>query len=223
MIICPDNFDSTVKAFFTRKSIGADRRIISNLLSIEQDVICMPLQKHTDSIWVLDKERTPVTADAVVTGNTGVLIGVQVADCVPAILHDRGKSVVGAVHAGWRGTSQQIMKKTISLMVEQFGSDPVDISVAFGPSIRGDCYAVDTDVKDAVTRATGPGDYVLRKNGKFCVDLTGANILQARSAGVPMKNIWTSPECTYCNPDDFHSFRYHKNHAGRQGGFIGFF
>jgi polyphenol oxidase len=223
MLICPDIFDSRVKAFFTRKSVGADRKIISNLLSIEQEIICMPLQEHTDFIWVLDKERKPVTADAVVTDNTGVLIGVQVADCVPVILHDRRKSVVGAVHAGWRGTSLQIMKKTLNVMVEQYGSDPLDIYVAFGPSIRGHCYAVDTDVKDAITIATGPGDYVLQGNGKVCIDLTGANILQALSAGVPRKNIWASPECTYCNPHYFHSFRYHKNHAGRQGGFIGFF
>lgn len=222
-LILPEIFDECVRAFFTRKSLGADRQKISNLLSIGQDDICMPLQAHTDIVWLLNDERTPVTADAVVTRNRGILIGVQVADCVPVILHDRAQSVVGAVHAGWRGTSLQIMKKTLSFMVDKFGSDPHDICMAFGPSIRSDCYCVDAEVKDAVFTATGPGEYVVPMNDKFYLDLTSANILQALSEGIPPKNIWTSPECTRCNPHDFHSFRYHGNHAGRQGGFIGIF
>jgi purine-nucleoside/S-methyl-5'-thioadenosine phosphorylase / adenosine deaminase len=222
-MIWPDIFDGCVKGFFTRKSTGADKTILSRVLSISPDNICMPVQKHTDTVWLLNEEHTPATADAVLTQTAGILIGVQVADCVPVLLHDEGKSVIGAVHAGWKGTSLQILKKTLSMMVEHFGSDPQDIKVAFGPSIRGHCYAVDNDVKEAVVRATGPGDYVMQRNGKYCVDLTSANMLQALSSGISSQHIWQSPECTYCNPSDFHSFRYQRNHAGRQGGFIGIF
>jgi polyphenol oxidase len=222
-LIWPDIFDGRVRAFFTRKWIGADRTTIGTLFSMDQDMICMPLQRHTDIVWLLNEGRLPVTADAVVTRKPGILIGVQVADCVPMLLHDRSKSIVGAVHAGWRGTSLQILKKTISLMSEHFGSDPRDMKVAFGPSIKGHCYQVDSEVNDAVMSATGPGDYAVRKNDKFCVDLASANMIQALSSGIPSQNIWISPECTYCNPDDYHSYRYHGNHAGRQGGFIGIF
>jgi len=222
-LIWPDIFEGNVRAFFTRKSIGADRMKIGELFSIDQDTVCMPLQKHTDTVWLLNEECSPVTADAVVTRKQGILVGVQVADCVPMLLYDRQKSVVGAVHAGWKGTSLQILKKTISLMAEQFGSVPNDIRLAFGPSIRGHCYPVDSEVKDAIMGATGSGDYAVQANGKFCVDLASANVLQALSTGVLLKNIWISPECTYCKPDDFHSYRYHGNHAGRQGGFIGIF
>jgi|MudIll2142460700_1097286.scaffolds.fasta_scaffold06543_3 hypothetical protein len=223
ILIRPDIFDGQVKAFFTGKSLGADRDKISKVFSIDKDDIYLPLQKHSDIVWLLNSDRTPVTADAVITQAKGILIGVQVADCVPALLHDKKNSVVGAVHAGWRGTSLQIMKKTILFLVEQFDSDPHNINVAFGPSIRGNCYAVSTEVKDAVLKATGPGDYVIPRDGKFCMDLSSANMLQALSAGIPLKNIWRSHECTFCNPRDFHSYRYHKDYAGRQGGFIGIF
>ena len=220
-LIRPDIFDGDVQAFFTGKSLGADRDKISRTLSIDAGDIYLPLQKHTDTVWLLNSDRTPVTADAVITRDKGILLGVQVADCLPVLLHDKKKAVVGVVHAGWRGTSLQIVRKSILLILEQFDSDPHDINVAFGPSIRGACYPVGTEVKDAVVRATGPGDYVIPRDDMFCVDLSSANILQALSAGIPLKNIWRSEECTYCNPDDFHSFRYHKDHAGRQGGFIG--
>jgi len=223
ILIRPDIFDGQVKAFFTGKSLGADRDKISKVFSIDKDDIYLPLQKHTDIVWLLNADRTPVPADAVITQAKGILIGVQVADCVPALLHDKKKSVVGAVHAGWRGTSLQIMKKTILFIVEQFDSDPHDINMAIGPSIRGNCYAVGTEVKDAVLKATGPGDYIILRDGKFCMDLSSANMLQALSAGIPLKNIWRSHECTFCNPRVFHSYRYHKDYAGRQGGFIGIF
>jgi len=222
-LIRPDIFDRDIKAFFTRKSLGADRDKISKILSIDADHIYLPIQNHTDIVWLLNSDRIPVTADAVITQVEGILIGVQVADCVPALLHDKKNSVVGAVHAGWKGTALQIMKKTILFIVEQFDSDPRNINVAFGPSIRGNCYTVGAEVKDAVLKATGPGDYVMPKNGKFCIDLSSANILQALSTGIPEQNIWRSDECTYCNPSHFHSYRYHKDYAGRQGGFIGIF
>ena len=222
-LIRPDIFDDRVMAFFTRKTVGADYETISTLLAIGRDDICMPLQQHTDIVWLMKADRTPVAADAVITREKCVLIGVKVADCVPVLLHDRVRSVVGAVHAGWRGTALQILKKTVSFMVDNFRSDPHDICMAFGPSIRSDCYCVDADVKGAVMRASGPGDYVVPKGGKFYLDLVSANIHQAFSKGIPPGNIWTSPECTCCNPRDFHSYRYHGSHAGRQGGFIGIF
>jgi YfiH family protein len=222
-LIWPDIFDGAVKAFFTRKSVGADIKKISSILSIEQENVFLPVQKHTDNIWVLHSDLKPRIADAVITQRKGVLIGIQVADCVPLLLFDRRRFVVGAVHAGWRGTASEITKKTITLMGERFGSSTEDIRIALGPSIRGECYDVGSEVKDAVYRATGEGGYYTHSNGKCYIDLCSANILQAMSAGIPEENIWCSVECTYCSPHDFHSYRYRKNYSGRQGGFIGIF
>jgi YfiH family protein len=222
-LIWPDIFKGPVKAFFTRRSVGTDLDRISRILSVEKASIFMPVQKHTDNIMVLNSELTPRTADAVITRKRGILIGVQVADCVPVLLFDGKKSVAGAVHAGWRGTAKGITRKTIALMGEHFGSLAVDIKIAFGPSIRGECYDVGCEVKEAVYSATGEGSYYERLDGKYSLDLSSANILQALSSGVPEENIWRSAECTCCNPHEFYSYRRHKDHSGRQGGFIGIF
>jgi len=127
------------------------------------------------------------------------------------------------VHAGWRGTAAQILKKTIRIMVEHFRSSPDNIIIAVGPSIKGCCYEVGSDVNEAICTSTGAGEYSSRKDSKFFIDLASANMLQALSLGVRENNIWVSEECTFCNPDRFHSYRYHGNNAGRQGGFIGMF
>jgi polyphenol oxidase len=220
-LIYPGIFNNDVTAFFTGKTLGADIEKICAMLSIRKEKIYLPIQRHTDNVLILDSDNSPKIADAVVTKRKGIIIGVQVADCVPVLLCDEHKGVLGVVHAGWRGTAAKIVIKTIKIMMELFNSLPGDILMAQGPSIKGDCYYVDDEVKDAVLRATGDGDYYALKNGKYCVDLPAANMLQALSLGVPAKNIWSSTECTHCNPHAYHSYRYHKDHAGRQGGFIG--
>jgi len=138
-------------------------------------------------------------------------------------LYDSRRLLVGAVHAGWKGTASQIMKKTIILMIDEFDSFPEDIKIAFGPSIRRSCYQVGVEVKEAIYEATGEGDYYLSKDERHYIDLTSANRYQAMSMGIPERNIWVSRECTYCNPQDYHSYRYEKNYNGAQGGFIGIF
>lgn len=222
-LICPEIFSGDVMGFFTQKSFGADREKISRIMSINKEAIYLPVQKHTDKVFILDSGIDPVIADAVVTVKRGILIGVQVADCVPILLCDRRKMVISAVHAGWRGTAARIIRKTIRAMAEHFGSIPGDIVMACGPSIRGCCYHVGTEVIDAVCSATGKGDYHTQNDDGSFIDLSTANRYQAIAAGVPAENIWIADDCTFCNPRKYHSFRYHKNHVGRQAGFIGIF
>jgi polyphenol oxidase len=220
-VIFPENLNGTVKAFFTTKALGAEREKICSLVSLEQKNLYMPVQKHTDKIKVLESDALPEIADAVISDRKGILIGVQVADCVPALLFDRRKSVVGAVHAGWRGTAARILRKTVTLMTEYFGSTQDDILLALGPSIRGCCYCVDAEVMEAIVNATGDGDYFREQEKKYLVDLSHANRIQALSEGIPAGNIWISSECTCCNPEKYYSYRFRKDYGGSQGGFIG--
>jgi hypothetical protein len=222
-LICPNIFERGITAFFTQKSFGADIEKISGVMSISREAVYLPVQKHTDAVFILESETDRAIADAVVTGKKGVLIGVQVADCVPILLCDRRKKIVSAVHAGWRGTAAKILMKTIGAMAKNFGSCAEDIVMACGPSIRGCCYQVGDEVVAAVCSTTGKGEYHVRRDGASFVDLSAANRCQAISAGVPVDNIWISDDCTFCNPGTYHSFRYHQNHAGRQAGFIGIF
>jgi YfiH family protein len=211
-----------IHAFFTTNLLNNNLLdSIAKLASIPKKNIYLPIQKHTNKIHVLDSDLKPVIADAVLTEKKGLLIGVQVADCVPILLYDGSKGVIGAVHAGWRGTAAQILKNTIRTMQERFSSSPEDILIAMGPSIRQCCYEVDDEVKDALYKVTGEGDYYQRQNGRYFIDLLSANRIQALSMDVPQQNIWHSEECTCCNPDKFYSYRYAKGTNGRQGGFIG--
>jgi YfiH family protein len=210
-----------VTAFFTGKIPGADPAHLSKVLNINADKIYMPIQKHTDKIAVIKSTYYPLVADAVITKEHGILIGVQVADCVPILLYEKTKGIMAAVHAGWRGTAESILKKTIKIVIDRYICSEENIYIALGPAISGCCYHVDFDVMHAVSHATGPGDYSLNNADKYCLDLPKANKYQALSMGIPERNIWLSEECTFCRPDIYYSYRFAGGTTGRQGAFIG--
>jgi len=222
-VIVPENLKGMVTAFFTGKDPGADSAAIAAMLRIRKEQVYLPLQKHTDKVLILESSLETKIGDAVVTREKGILIGVQVADCVPILLYDRKQKIAGAVHAGWRGTAASILKRTIETMNGRFLSEPADIMVAIGPSIRACCYEVGYDVFDAVTSSTDEGQFHRIIGEKHYVDLSAANNHQALSMGIPGQNIRVSEECTFCSPDKFFSYRFSKGSTGRQGGFIGIF
>jgi hypothetical protein len=225
MFIKPPNIMSSnkIKAIFTTKTPVSRHieEILAKEFNISKQNIYFPIQRHTNKIHVLESNLKPVVADAVLTERRGVFIGIQVADCVPILLYDKKKSVVGAVHAGWKGTAGQILKNTIKTMQDRFNSSTEDILIAMGPSIRQCCYEVGEDVKTAIQDVTGDGQYYHRHGDKFFIDLSLVNKIQALSIGIPPQNIWYSEEYTYCKPERFYSYRYSKGTYGRQIGLIG--
>lgn len=220
-VIVPEIFGGRVTAFFTGKAVGADRREIGRIAGVAPEAVYLPIQKHTDHVIILSSAREPHIGDAVITKEKGLLVGVQVADCVPVLVHEKEKRVVAAVHAGWRGTAAAILKKTVEAILERYAGEAKDVVVAIGPAIGGCSYEVGREVIDGVKRATGEGGYYSTKGDKYYLDLPAANKQQILSLGVPPENIWVSPDCTFCAPDRFYSYRFSKGSAGRQGGFIG--
>lgn len=87
--------------------------------------------------------------DAVITNQPGLLLAVQVADCLPILLADSKRRVVAAVHAGWRGTAKRIAEKTVGEMRARFGCRPADLRAAIGPGIHACCYQVGREVVEA--------------------------------------------------------------------------
>jgi YfiH family protein len=219
--IFPDNTNARITAFFTGKDPGVDLETISSIIKIDKQSIYLPIQKHTDTVILINSADKPEVGDAVITDSSGILIGVQVADCVPILIHDRNRDVISVVHAGWRSTAERLLKKTVAVIRDRFMCSSENIMIAMGPSIRWCCYGVGHEVLEKVKKATGEGEYFMKRDDSLCLDLPSANKYQAMSMGIPQANIWISEECTFCLPDKFYSYRYSKFPTGRQGGFIG--
>ena len=84
-------------------------------------------------------------ADGIITDQSIHAVWVATADCVPALIADEASGRVAAVHAGWRGTSQNIVPITIQRFLDQ-GSNIGNLRIALGPAIAGEVYQVSTTV-----------------------------------------------------------------------------
>ncbi len=164
-------------------------------------------------------EEVPFEADGLITDTPDLALFVFTADCVPILLHDPVRGVIGAVHAGWRGTVGDIAGRAVGRMAEEFGCDPSDIRAAIGPCIHVCCFEVGQEVADAVRDALGGGGEDCVKeypDGKYRVDLPETNLRLLTRRGVRAGNVDVSGECTKCLHDRYWSHRYTGGVRGSQ-------
>jgi YfiH family protein len=91
--------------------------------------------------------RAVLGGDGMMTDVPGVLLAVQVADCVPVLVADVRRKAVAAFHAGWRGTLKRMVERGIGTMRLRYRSRPEDLVAAVGPAIGPCCYSVGEEVR----------------------------------------------------------------------------
>jgi polyphenol oxidase len=189
--------------------------------------VLAPRQVHGAGVAVHRQgaERPPggvYDGDGLLTDDPHVLLVVLAADCAAILLHDPTRGVVGALHAGWRGTAAGIAQAGIEAMRRGFGSRPADIRAGIGPAIGRCCYEVGIEVAAAVARATpaAPPPYDRRGGGKALLDITSANHAQLLGAGLDPRRVSTADICTACRTDLFYSHRREGEPTGRFGAAI---
>jgi len=159
-------------------------------------------------------------ADAILTDRPGLSLLMRFADCVPILLWDPGKKVVGLVHAGWQGTVKQVAASAISVMQAKFGTNPGEVLAGIGPSIAAHHYPVGAEVISEVRQAFGSeAEQFITGNPQVELDLWKANQFILERIGVTQ--IETSGVCTACNLGDWYSHRAEKGRTGRFGVLIG--
>lgn len=140
--------------------------------------------------------------DGLVTSLPNVCLGIKTADCVPILLFDPS-GTLAAVHAGWRGSAQQIVKQCVE---EYFTADSRDkIKALIGPAICAKHYEVGEEVADLFKQY--PDALHSGKENKFYLNLGRVNELQLLQAGLTLPNIETIPHCTFELTELYHSFR----------------
>ncbi|HWS88396.1 MAG TPA: peptidoglycan editing factor PgeF [Pyrinomonadaceae bacterium] len=180
-------------------------------------------QVHGADVFVVREPEYPCPenerCDALATNLKGVLLGVKTADCVPVVVGDAKNGACAAVHAGWRGTLSEIVRRALARMREEFGTDPRDVRAALGPAALGCCYEVGADVVEPFRAKFADADslFTSTKDGHALVDLHEANRRQLIEAGVNPERVHALPLCTMCRPDLFFSYRQDRKRYGRTG------
>ena len=163
-------------------------------------------------------------ADAMVTNQPGLLLGIVTADCAPMLFVDREAGVIGAAHAGWKGAIGGVTDRTIAAM-ETLGASRDRIAAAIGPCIAAASYEVDdrfmaqfceSDADNCAYFSAGkPGHWQFDLEAYVAKRLTAAGLSQIERLG----------HDTYAHSARFFSFRRatHLGQAtyGRQFSLIG--
>ena len=184
-------------------------------VSIKNKIPYVLNQVHSDQIFLLkDEQKTPeqvetIKADAIITHLPEIPIGIFTADCLPILIYDPRHRVAAAIHAGRKGTCQNIVSKTINSMIREYGCRPGDLVAGLGPGIGGCCYEIDETCLDTFKNKIPfePPFVKNRGNGKFLLNLYAINTREMIISGLFSENIFQSGECTYCSPMKFFSYR----------------
>jgi YfiH family protein len=197
------------------QNVEQNRRLLAAHAGYDPEQLQATRHVHGTAVWrVGEPAPEPAEFDGLVTDQVGPVLGAFAADCIPILFADPVARVIGAAHAGWRGTVNGVAKNVVARMVE-LGARPGDIRVALGPSIGPECFEVGPEVVEQFRGAFGdvPG-MVVQGPRKEHIDLRVASRTVLERAGVAPAHIDDQPPCTKCEADRFFSYR----RDGKEGG-----
>jgi len=146
--------------------------------------------------------------DALVSSKPNLILAISIADCYPLLFCDHKNKVIGAAHAGWRGTVGKIAESTLHEMIK-LGAEKNHIQVAIGQGICKAKFEVGDDVIEQFKNNGFPNTFLSDNK----IDLAACNKFVLSENGIPTENIWTMDRCTY--EPEFYSYRRDKGKTGR--------
>jgi len=203
-----------IKSFQSNASFKLPRKISSNFSAEYQKIFktvglnfSLINQVHSNQVFVIHTNTHNLIGDSVITFKPNVIVAIRTADCIPILLSDKNGSFVAAIHCGWRGLSEGIIKNTINKINSK------DYVAWIGPGISMKNFETDRDVYDAFMKKN---NYLTRhfryKNNKFNVDLLGITreLLQKSGVHEIYGNSITQDYCTFRDHDFLFSHRFNQ-------------
>ncbi|MBS8260529.1 peptidoglycan editing factor PgeF [Roseibium polysiphoniae] len=187
-----------------------NRKRVASRLDVEADRLVTPHQIHSPNViavegpWAADTDRK---ADALVTNQHGVAIGIATADCGPVLFADTEAGVIGAAHSGWKGAVGGILENTLAAM-EQLGATRSNVTAVLGPTISQKAYEVGPEFRDRfiAEKATSARYFIPSEQpDHHMFDLPGFIVDRLSDAGVGA--VQDLGLCTYADEDKFYSYR----------------
>lgn len=203
------------------EAVDENRRLLAAHAGWAVDDLQMMRHVHGTDVWTVGE---PLAADpqfdGLVCDRPGPVLGAFAADCVPILFADPDARVIGAAHAGWRGTVHGVAPNVIAKMIDR-GAKAEAIRVALGPSIGPCCFEVGPEVVAEFRAVFGElAGLVVRGPHKDHIDLRVALRASLERAGVRGEHIDAAPPCTKCEADRFFSYRRDGKDGGMHMAFI---
>lgn len=176
-----------------RRLDGVHRQILQDN-GLNSRPLMTAQQVHGADVAVVENMTTSKCfdgCDALVTNESGMSVGIYVADCCAVFIVDPTQRAIGLVHSGKRGTELGVVSNAIRSMEDRYGSRAEDLIVQLSPCIRPPHYEI---------------------------DFAGTIVQQCRKLGV--REINDCGICTACELDRYYSYRAEKGRTGRMLAFL---
>jgi YfiH family protein len=197
-----------------KENVAENRRRFLTAVGAEDARIVTARQTHSIDRRVIESQEQVIgpqpACDAMITRLTGVLLGIQTADCLPVLIADTSTGTIAAIHAGWRGTAGRITERTIADLMLAHGVNPRNCIAALGPAACVECYEVGQDVIERYKGEFGYWRKLLAnftEEGKARLDIRAANIQQLEFCGFSEDRIHVADYCTMHQNELFFSYR----------------
>ncbi len=194
--------------------VAENRKRVASALGAKETHLLSLGQIHSRDVLIVDRpfRDAPPQADGLVTKVPGLAISALAADCGPVLLADTNAGVIGACHAGWRGSLSGITDSTIDAM-ENLGAARLNIHAVLGPCISAAAYEVGPEFRDTFCAEDETFDrfFNMGDSGRAHFDLKAFILMRLRRAG--LTRIDAIKDCTYGMPESYFSYRY-NTHKG---------
>lgn len=162
---------------------------------------------------VKDSGKIVKGVDGLISNIPGQILAIITADCVPILLFDFKKRVVGALHGGRKCLIKGIIKEAVRKMKVNFNGDPRDFLVGIGPHIRKCHYWLKERTYQNL-KNTSFKKYFLKKEDKIYFDLTKLTFDELLESGIKKRNIEDCKICTYYQYQKYFSARKEEEFPG---------
>jgi YfiH family protein len=169
-------------------------------------------QCHGKDIIEIHSNNTNLihTCDSMVTAVPHLGLMIQNGDCQAAIIYDPVHHVVANVHAGWRGSVQNIYQETLTFMHAKYRSSPSDLLVGISPSL-GPMNGEFVNYREELPESF----WDFQTKPKY-FNFWEISRWQLRNCGILDHHLQISQIDTFSNPEDYFSYRREKI-TGRNG------
>ena len=192
-----------------KKNISKNIILVQKKIKSGLNKIVLLNQIHSNKFFYIDKtsklNHKKFTGDALVTNKSNTPIAVLTADCAPILIFDNNKKTIAAIHAGWKGAYNEIIKKVIKFMIKK-GSSAKDIIAVVGPCISINNYEVKQDfIKKFIKKDPKTKVFFKKVRNKNYFDLSKYITHQLKSLNV--KKIEVINKDTFDTKNNFFSAR----------------
>lgn len=211
-----DSFNLSLNTRDNESDVLSNRKKLRQELYLKQEPFWLR-QQHTNVVICVDNyySTVPPIADASFSRRTNIVCAVLTADCIPILVCNRQETLIGAIHAGWKGILGGVIEQSIQSIAE----DPENLLIWLGPAIGPTAFQVGKELVENFCNKIPQYSQAFSKwKDKYLANIYQLAIIQLKQLGV--QYIYGGNYCTFSQQNTFYSYRRDGINSGRMASLI---